>query len=163
MQAIPRRTIQAAIKHGKKSQHPSGDPNLLVYHYQGQKHVITKDERRLVTTMVLTIKLEQKTIYGTEFDNHERSMNIIHNQKKVVTWNSHSVLIVDRSGSMRNSDVNGARTRLGAVWMAIAEDFIKHRLKAGMASSLVSKSIIITCSCSPGSIILSFFQPTCRM
>ena len=35
-------------------------------------------------------------------------------------WNSHSVIVVDMSGSMRRDDVNGARCRSDAVWSSLA-------------------------------------------
>lgn len=46
-------------------------------------------------------------------------------------WTSNSVLVVDTSGSMREADVWGARTRLDAVWISIALDFLATRLKTG--------------------------------
>lgn len=133
--AISRREIQAAIKYGIEEPHPS-DPNKIIYTYQGKKHIITKEGRRLVTTMVSTVNLVPKYISNEQARNHDDEMNIISERK--VPWNSHSVIIVDISGSMRNSDVAGCRTRLGACWISIAEDFIDHRIKTGMATKLVS-------------------------
>jgi len=133
--AIPRRGIQAAIKYGKQCPCP-GDSNKLIYEYQGQKHVVTKEERLLITSMVTTVSLTPKLLSKEDYRKFDRSYGLIrHGQKN--EWNSHSVLIVDRSGSMRNSDVNGSRTRLGAVWLSIAEDFIEYRLEAGMATHMV--------------------------
>lgn len=56
---------------------------------------------------------------------------------------SHSVLIVDTSGSMRNSDVFGARNRLSAVWFAMAQDFIKNRIDSGIAGTKDALSVIL--------------------
>ncbi len=58
-------------------------------------------------------------------------------------WKSHSVIIVDKSGSMRNSDVNGSRTRFGAVWLSLAQDYIEQRLNAGTAGPYDVVSIIL--------------------
>ena len=58
-------------------------------------------------------------------------------------WRSHSVIIVDKSGSMQKSDVNGCRTRLGAVWLSLAQDYVEHRIKTGMATSFDVISIIL--------------------
>jgi hypothetical protein len=44
-------------------------------------------------------------------------------------WTSHSVLVIDMSGSMRRDDVNGARCRSDGVWMALARDYVKAQLK----------------------------------
>ena len=133
---IPRREIQAAIKYGRMIQHPS-NPELLIYTHNGKKHIVTKEDRRLVTTMATTVKIHDKKISCKERADNDRAMDIIHRQKGVC-WNSHSVLVVDCSGSMRNSDVEGCRTRLGAVWLSIAKDFVDYRIKTGMADELVS-------------------------
>jgi len=139
--AIPQRHVQAAIKYGKATPHQS-DPNLMIYTHKGKKHIVTKAERLLVTTMVTTVDLRPEPISEQDLVNHRRSVNIIHNQTKI-PWESHSILIVDRSGSMRNSDVNGCRTRLGAVWLSIAQDFVDHRMKTGMAGALDVVSVIL--------------------
>lgn len=133
--AIPRREIQAAIKYGKVSACP-GDGNKLIYEYQGKKHVVTREERLLVTSMVKTVVLTPKLCSDEDRRKNDRHYSLIRHEQKN-DWNSHSVLIVDRSGSMRNSDVNGCRTRLGAVWLSIAKDFIEYRLESGMANSMV--------------------------
>ncbi len=60
--------------------------------------------------------------------------------QKKRTWTSHSVLVVDMSGSMRRDDVNGARCRSDGVFMSIARDFVKRPLenKSRSANDLVS-------------------------
>ncbi len=149
---IPRRDVQVAIKYGRKQRHPT-NPNLCIYRYNGKKHVISEEEsRRLVTTMVSTIDLQPKDVSPQEMQLHDQHYNIIH--KKIpftcnqtnqtsATWKSHSILIVDKSGSMRESDVNGCRTRLGAVWLSLAQDFVEHRLNIGTASGMDVVSVIL--------------------
>ena len=44
------------------------------------------------------------------------------------SWTSHSVLVVDMSGSMRRDDVPGARCRSDAVWFTLARDFVARQL-----------------------------------
>lgn len=58
-------------------------------------------------------------------------------------WRSHSVLVVDMSGSMRNDDVNGARCRSDGVWMALARDYVKNQLKNGLRDTNDLVSIIV--------------------
>jgi hypothetical protein len=126
------REIQSAMKYGKKFLHPC-NPNLLIYEYQGKRHIVTKNDHRLVTTMGIRINPRPKFISEQERRNHYRHMNHIrgtgffnHRSNECQNdWSSHSILIVDKSGSMRNSDVHGCRTRLGAVWLSIAQDFIR--------------------------------------
>jgi Mg-chelatase subunit ChlD len=150
---IATREIQSAIKHGKEFPHPS-DPNLLIYQYQGKRHIITRKDRVLVTTMGIRINLKPKYISEQERRNHYRSLNAIRGKgiaeelcsENNNNWSSHSILIVDKSGSMRNSDVYGCRTRLGAVWLSVAQDFIEYRLNAGMAGPMVSFIFKVCCA-----------------
>lgn len=58
-------------------------------------------------------------------------------------WMSHSVIIVDRSGSMGKSDVNGSRTRFSAVWLSLAQDYIEQRMNAGSAGLYDVVSIVL--------------------
>ena len=43
------------------------------------------------------------------------------------------MIVIDSSGSMRKGDIVGAKTRLKAVWLAIANDYILRRLEEGEA------------------------------
>ena len=45
-------------------------------------------------------------------------------------WTSHTVLVVDYSGSMRRDDINGACCRSDAVWTAVARDYIAYQLNS---------------------------------
>ena len=58
-------------------------------------------------------------------------------------WTSHSVLVVDMSGSMCRDDVDGARCRCDGVWLAIARDYIKIPLENGTRNHFDLVSIIL--------------------
>jgi len=45
------------------------------------------------------------------------------------TLDTHVVMVVDLSGSMRRDDVNGARCRSDAVFLALARDFVKDQME----------------------------------
>lgn len=49
----------------------------------------------------------------------------------------HAVLIVDNSGSMRNSDVRGYNTRAEAVYDCLIRDFVKEQVRDGAAKDVV--------------------------
>ena len=55
---------------------------------------------------------------------------------------SHSVFLVDMSGSMRCDDINGARCRADAVWTTIAKNYLLDRLEEGSLSSSDVVSIV---------------------
>ena len=58
-------------------------------------------------------------------------------------WKSHSVLVVDMSGSMRRDDVNGARCRSDGVWMALARDYVKKQLDERIATPQDLVSVVV--------------------
>ena len=62
---------------------------------------------------------------------------------KRANYTSHSVLVVDMSGSMRRDDVNGARCRSDGVWLALARDYVKIPLERGERSSDDLISIVV--------------------
>lgn len=63
--------------------------------------------------------------------------------RKKAAYTSHSVLVVDMSGSMKRDDVNGARCRSDAVWLALARDYVKVPLERGERSERDLVSIVI--------------------
>ena len=63
--------------------------------------------------------------------------------KSTDSLKSHSVLVVDMSGSMRRDDVNGARCRSDGVWMSLARDYVKIPLEKGTRSEYDLISIIV--------------------
>ena len=57
-------------------------------------------------------------------------------------WTSHTVIVVDQSGSMRKTDVDGGATRSDAVWVTIAIDFVAKQIETRMASDSDVVSIL---------------------
>lgn len=58
-------------------------------------------------------------------------------------WTSHTVMVVDMSGSMRQDDVNGARCRSDGVFLCLARDFVKKQLDAKQACETDLVSVIL--------------------
>ena len=58
-------------------------------------------------------------------------------------WKSHTVLVVDMSGSMRRDDVDGARCRSDGVWMCLARDFVQKQLEEGKSTIYDVVSVIV--------------------
>ena len=63
---------------------------------------------------------------------HKRLTLLLNKEDGKSQWTSHSVLVVDMSGSMRADDVNGARCRSDGVWLALARDYVKDLLTKGL-------------------------------
>eukprot|EP00550_Attheya_septentrionalis_P009307 CAMPEP_0198294472 /NCGR_PEP_ID=MMETSP1449-20131203/22509_1 /TAXON_ID=420275 /ORGANISM="Attheya septentrionalis, Strain CCMP2084" /LENGTH=784 /DNA_ID=CAMNT_0043994431 /DNA_START=44 /DNA_END=2398 /DNA_ORIENTATION=- len=64
-------------------------------------------------------------------------------QRDPRAWKSHSVLVIDMSGSMRRDDVNGARCRSDGIFLTLARDYIKKQLDDGTSSSHDVVSVVI--------------------
>jgi hypothetical protein len=64
----------------------------------------------------------------------------LHENPRAVT--SHSIFLVDMSGSMRFDDINGARCRADAVWTTIASNYVLDPLKEGALSSSDVVSVV---------------------
>ena len=82
-------------------------------------------------------------------------------RKQKDKWTSHTVLVVDMSGSMRTDDVDGARCRSDGVWTCLARDFIKSQVEEGKTSlhDLVSVVLMretaeVILECEPSDYVL---------
>lgn len=72
------------------------------------------------------------------------------------SWTSHTVVVVDQSGSMRKTDLAGGATRSDAVWLTLAVDFVAKHIEAGTATAMDVVSVI---SMGAGSKVLIDRQP----
>lgn len=59
------------------------------------------------------------------------------------SWTSHTVVVVDQSGSMRKDDVAGGVSRSDAVWVTLASTFIKAQLESGESAATDVMSVIL--------------------
>ena len=134
------RQLQAAMKHGKRT--PSGVRGRSKYTYKGISFVVDDATKQEVTSYATPFDIPLKDISNAEWQAHIRARQAIERDAPGYC-NSHSVILVDVSGSMRNSDVQGSRTRLAAVWFSIAEDFIKNRIQSGQAGERDAISIVL--------------------
>mmetsp|Transcript_19492 Transcript_19492/g.49566 ORF Transcript_19492/g.49566 Transcript_19492/m.49566 type:complete len:92 (+) Transcript_19492:551-826(+) len=51
------------------------------------------------------------------------------------SWTSHTVVVVDQSGSMRKTDVTGSASCADAVWLTLALDYVGKLLESAHASA----------------------------
>lgn len=139
---IGKRDIQKAKKHGKRRPgvpRNNGD-TTTIYELDEITYIENNRTKREITSW-RNKKLESKSILLEDLRrNDEACRKISHDES---TWISHSVCVVDTSGSMRKADVVGCRTRLKAVWYAIAVDFIQHRIESGEATDMDVVTIIV--------------------
>ncbi|XP_066933120.1 uncharacterized protein [Clytia hemisphaerica] len=79
-----------------------------------------------VTSWVLPLPLDDVVIQPREQNQHDAAKRRIATEPTIIT--SHSVFVVDCSGSMKNADVVAHRCRLNSVRYSIATEFIAKRL-----------------------------------
>ena len=119
---------QGEITH--KARRPNGD--LVVrYFYDGIIYIVNETKDEGITCYTMPPELLPVHISENEQKRHDEALSRIQNDTK--SWSSNSVIVVDTSGSMRRCDVSGAKTRLGAVWVCLAVDFLAPRLESAEA------------------------------
>ena len=100
-----------------------------------------KSSSRSGTLFCKPVELESKEITIDMIQKHSAIRETMLKDKR--KWTSHSVLVVDMSGSMRKDDVNGAKCRADGVWATLARDYVKIPLENGTRTSSDLISIII--------------------
>ncbi|GAX29515.1 hypothetical protein FisN_36Hu009 [Fistulifera solaris] len=128
---IDKKDLQAALKYGARYDNrprPNGDQTAK-YVYNDITYIVNEVTREEITCYAKPLELEEIRLP------RQMLVDYLATRRKVKGnpnfWTSNSVLVVDTSGSMREADVWGARTRLAAVWVSIALDFIASRLETG--------------------------------
>ena len=109
----------------------------------------TKEASNKSGTRVTTPIMLEKHSYGSKEQNkemkrhHARLTSLLNEEDGKSQWTSHSVLVIDMSGSMRIDDLNGARCRSDGVWMTLARDYVKEQLAKGLRGPNDLISIVI--------------------
>jgi hypothetical protein len=128
---IGKRDLQAAVKYGTKSKGhpcPRTGARCWLFTFADVVYVTDDDERQEITSWPLQgggIDVEKVTIDSTMQKAHDAAVVSAANLAK---WTSHTVVVVDQSGSMHKADVDHA-TRADVVWVALACDFVGNRLR----------------------------------
>jgi Mg-chelatase subunit ChlD len=140
---IDKKDLQSARKHGARVKgYPrpqNGDPTGK-YTYKGISYIVNERTGEEVTSYTVPLKLECIPI--TEKMQNEYDDAVVKIKLDKGAWLSNTVIVIDTSGSMSEGDIWGARTRLDAAWIAVALDFLAHRLETGAASHMCVISIV---------------------
>ena len=168
--------LQRARRYGMKEYQDNG---RIKYTYGGVVFIYCPRKNRAVTSWtqvkgIASDKSGTKVSTPIMLDKHDFGSHTIEEDMKrmydnlanqlsssssaYAKWTSHSVLVVDMSGSMKKDDVNGARCRSDGVWMALARDYVKKPLKDGTRNHFDLISIIVMKD--DGASVLFRHQPT---
>lgn len=130
---ITKRDLQAAVLYGKKEAAPFTRPGerRWMYTFADIVYLTDSTSTREITSWPLAccgIDVPKKEMTSDMYQKHKRSIILL---KDKSSWTSHTVAVVDQSGSMRNSDASEEATRSDVVWLTLALDFVRKKLESG--------------------------------
>ena len=142
--AIEKRDLQAALKHGTKTPgFPCPRTGEKRWKYTFADVVFITDEfNREITSWPVPgagLDVELASITPEMRGEHDKALSTRENPS---VWTSHTVVVVDQSGSMRKTDVAGGVTRSDAVWLTLATEFVAANLENKSRSSTDFMSIV---------------------
>ena len=143
--AIEKKDLQSAVKYGTKElsmkRLKNGTtPERYKYTFADIVYITDKTSTKEITSWVLPLPLNQVEISDIDQHQYQAAKLRIAQDPKIIT--SHSVFVIDFSGSMRNADVEAHRSRADAVSYAVASEFMAKRLHN--PSSGVSQFDVVT-------------------
>ncbi|KAL7531685.1 hypothetical protein ACHAXR_004178 [Thalassiosira sp. AJA248-18] len=137
---ISKAAFDAAVKYGEKSPGDSnpktGERRWLFNYKAGGITVVTNDSCTEEITswahQCWGLNVKKVPISKDMEDEHLQASRDTANHE---LWNSHTVAVVDQSGSMRKTDAENGVTRSDLVWICLAVDYVGRRLRTGEATS----------------------------
>ena len=95
------------------------------------------------TQVAQPVLLDKKAQYELPAEVQQHRKKHAEMMANLGAWTSHSVLVIDMSGSMRRDDVNGGRCRSDGVWMALARDYVQRELEKKTRSCTDLISVVL--------------------
>ena len=125
---ISKRDLQAAVKYGmKEAGYPRKDGSLTwKYTYNNIVYITDATSTQEITSWANELPLFRTNIPAAFHQKYLEAKRRIQDNSYAIT--SHTVLVVDMSGSMAKADMNGYRTRARGVYYYLAEHFTADRL-----------------------------------
>lgn len=131
-------TLKRVKKYGKKVRQGGG---RSIYIHNGVEAVVEDATGKIITCFHSATPLTPMPVSQNEDLEHKAAVKSF--SKSNTSQTSLTVFIIDASGSMRNSDVRGSRTRLKAVFYALAEDFVKSEINNGTKTKTDAISVVL--------------------
>ena len=141
---ISKSDLQAAVKYGEKEASYENNSGELrwKYTFRGIVYITDETSRREITSWPIpAFGFDVPLVEITEKmrRDHRAAVRALGNK---ASWTSHTVAVVDQSGSMRNTDVEGGATRSDAVWITLALTWVDAEIKAGSRKSTDVMSVV---------------------
>jgi hypothetical protein len=145
---IDKKDLQAALKYGTQTEVKWGKSQIANKHqirllYKDIVYIVDKKTKKEITCWAKSTQLQPIVITPDLQRKHDHVKRLMRESAKETSWwQSNTVLVVDTSGSMREADVWGCRSRLHAAWFAVALDFVAHRIESGVAGPMDIVSVV---------------------
>ena len=141
---IAKSELRAAVKYGVREAqtNPRTGERRWKYTYAGVVYITDSESRREITSWpepCFGFDVPLVRITDDMTAQHDASVAALRN---LGAWTSHTVIVVDESGSMRSTDVEDGATRSDAVWLTLALTWVGDELKAGTRQSTDVISIV---------------------
>ena len=137
--------LYPAHKFGEKSPSqpcPQTGAKRWKYSYQGVTFVTNENSIIGLTSWANPcwgIDLPKVNISQKMADDHDEALFFTDK----TSWNSHSVVIIDQSGSMRETDTCSNVTRSDMAWLSLALDYVGKQLQSGEKTNKDYFSLIV--------------------
>lgn len=144
LRGIKKHELKAAVKYGEKERgYPCRKTGLPRWKYTFADVVYITDHtsKEEVTSYRVSVEIERAEITPERMQWHQNSVeNLKYHPEIYVT---HSILIIDQSGSMKTSDVAGFRTRSEAAYGTLALDYVAQQLYARKETDFTSDVVSV--------------------
>ena len=140
---IFKQDLQAAVKYGtcEESHHPTHSKLRYKFVYDGIVYITEADKTTSVTCWAENqLPLEAAPLSTSELKQIAEKKRRVH--QGLTKCTSHTVLVVDQSGSMKKADVAGHRTRSRGVFYTIASEMIAAPLLHNLMNFTDTLSLI---------------------
>ncbi|CAM9961370.1 unnamed protein product [Ectocarpus sp. 6 AP-2014] len=144
LRGIARIDLQSAVKYGEKQQAaPDRATGARRWRYTHANIVYITDETstKEITCYAKPNSLPRANLTLEHIRDHEAAKSRLKADPSLCT--SHTVIVVDQSGSMRTCDVDDFRTRSNAVFGVLAMDFVAKQRLSGEATDRDTVSLIL--------------------
>ena len=139
---ISKYDLQSAIKYGVKSKARKVKGEQRWMFKYGNITFITDDTcSKEVTSYRDPVSIQGAMITPKMQEDHDTVSQLIQESFHLIT--THSIIIIDQSGSMRTSDVFGFRTRSEAAYGTLALDYIAEQLHNRAGDELMIDTVTI--------------------
>jgi hypothetical protein len=130
--AITKKDLQSAIKYGTKEPgwpDPRTKEPRWKYTFRNIVYITDHTSTKEVTSYPEAVEVHKKTVSAAMRAQHAAASALIRSSPE--SWTSHTVLVIDQSGSMRTSDMADCKNRADAVWVSLSLDWVAVQLEGG--------------------------------